>query len=64
MYDLDGDGMITRLEMLEIIEVLGLKQVGVACVVPGFSRVLGPPKNGFFCPKPCLKGPWVYLCRA
>lgn len=25
MYDLDGDGMITRLEMLEIIEVLALK---------------------------------------
>lgn len=42
MYDLDGDGKITRLEMLEIIEVLVLKISRGSLLFPGFSHLLGP----------------------
>lgn len=42
MYDLDGDGKITRLEMLEIIEVPVL-QISRDCLLfPGFSQLLSP----------------------
>lgn len=42
MYDLDGDGKITRLEMLEIIEVLVLKISRGSLLFPGFSHLLAP----------------------
>lgn len=37
MYDLDGDGKITRLEMLEIIEVLVIQTGRICLLFPGFS---------------------------